>query len=156
MRTITQVASELEVSRKKIYNEIEKLKIKTIKESKNNYIEDADFLMIKDNIEESKHSSDCARERLRNVLERDRNVVENGIPDREYTDLKERILSLEDKINVKDKQLQAKDNQINGLIQINLNMTKALNPPADEIAATVATVIESNIKKSFWSRVFNK
>jgi len=46
MRTITQVATELDVLRKKIYNEIEKLKINTKKESKNNYIEDKDFLTI--------------------------------------------------------------------------------------------------------------
>jgi len=46
MRTITQVATELKVLRNKIYNEIEKLKINTKEEIKNNYIEDKDFLII--------------------------------------------------------------------------------------------------------------
>ena len=73
--------------------------------------------------------------------------------DREYTDLKERIFSLEEKIKIKDEQLQAKDHQINGLIQINLNTTKTLNSPMDEMATTV---IEPDIKKNIWKRIFGK
>jgi hypothetical protein len=136
MRTITQVANELVVSRKKIYNEIKNLKINTKKESKNNYVEDNDFLIIKCDIQEqTQNSSKCAEERLKNVLERDRNVMDHKINDREYTDLKERIFSLEEKIKIKDGQLQAKDHQINGLIQINLNTTKTLNSSSDDKSA---------------------
>jgi hypothetical protein len=154
MRTITQVADELGVSRKKIYNEIERLKITTKKESKNNYIEDNDFIIIKNGIQEKmEHSSNCAKERLGNVIERDRNVTGNGVSDREYNDLKERIVSLEEQIKIKDEQLQAKDYQINGLIQSNVNMTKFLNPPYDETAAT--TIVPEG-KKSFWSKIFGK
>ena len=103
MRTITQVAGELGVSRKKIYNEIKKLRINTKKESKNNYVEDKDFLIIKCDIQEqTQSSSKCAEERLKDVMERDRNVTEHNMNDREYTDLKERIFSLEEKIKIKD------------------------------------------------------
>jgi len=42
---------------------------------------------------------------MKNVLERDGNVTWNGMTDREYTDLKERILSLEVQIKIKDEQL---------------------------------------------------
>lgn len=151
MRTITQVADELEVSRKKIYNEIQRLKIVTIKESKSNYIEDKDFLVIKNYIQEQDNNTNSAKERMRNVLERDREL-RNGMSDREYTDLKERIASLEEQIKNKDEQLQARDNQINGLIQSNFNLTRALNPPMDEMAATT---IEPE-KKGFWSKIFGK
>lgn len=150
MRTITQVANELGVSRKKIYNEIKKLEINTKKESKNNYIEDKDFLTIKCDIHgQAESSSDCAQKRLGNVLDRDRNAM----TDREYIDLKERILFLEKQIEIKDDQLQVKNYQINGLLQNNLNMSKALNLPMDEIAATT---IEHEIKKGFWSRICGK
>lgn len=153
MRTITQVADELGVSRKKIYNEIEKLKINTKKDGKSNYIEDKDFLAIKSDIQEkTEENSTCTQERLRNVLERDRVLIRNGLTDREYTDLKERIVSLEEQLKIKDEQLQSKDHQINGLIQSNYNLTRALNPPESEMAATT---IEHE-KKGFWSRVFRK
>jgi len=150
MRTITQGANELGVSRKKIYNEIKKLKINTKKESKNNYIEDKDFLAIKCDIQrQSENSSDCAQKRLGNVLERDRNAM----TDREYVDLKERILFLQKQIEIKDDQLQVKNYQINGLLQNNLNMSKSLNLPMDEIAVTT---INHEIKKGFWSRICGK
>jgi hypothetical protein len=160
MRTITQAADELQVSRKKIYNEIKKLNVNTKKDSKSNYIQDKDFITIKYDIQEKpQNNSKCAEERSGTVPERDRNVPERSrnvqwnITDREYTDLKERIFSLEEKIKIKDSQLQAKDHQINGLIQINLNTTKALNLPMDEMATTV---IDPDNKKSFWSKFFGK
>ena len=67
--------------------------------------------------------------------------------DREYTDLKERITSLEEQLKMrdgqfieqlqsKDEQIKTKDYQINGLIQSNFNFTKALNPPLEEVAVT--------------------
>jgi hypothetical protein len=150
MRTITQAANELGVSRKKIYNEIEKLNINTNKESKNNNIEDKDFLAIKCDIQgQTESSSDCAQKRLGNVLERDRNAM----TDREYIDLKERILFLEKQIEIKDEQLQVKSYQLNGLLQNNLNMSKALNLPMNEIAATT---IDHEVKKGFWSRICGK
>ncbi|MGK0467576.1 hypothetical protein [Clostridium sp.] len=150
MRTITQAANELGVSRKKIYNEIEKLNININKKSKNNNIEDKDFLAIKCDIQgQTESSSDCAQKRLGNVLERDRNAM----TDREYIDLKERILFLEKQIEIKDEQLQVKNYQFNGLLQNNSNMSKALNLPMNEIASTK---IEHEIKKGFWSRICGK
>lgn len=72
-------------------------------------------------------------------------------------DLKDRISLLKVQIDEKDKQLRtkdeqsyAKDNQINELIQSNLNFTKVLNPPPEEVAATV------EVKKSFFGKLFKK
>lgn len=156
MRTITQASNELGVARRKIYEEIEKLQIKVTKEGRNSCLSDHDYLRIELDLQQN---INVQKERLNNVLERDRYTNSNNISDREYTDLKERISSLEQQIKIKDEQiqtkdeqLQAKDYQLNGLIQSNLNITKALNPPRDEMAATT---IEPE-RKSFWSRVFSK
>ena len=150
MRKKMQVTNELGVSKKKIYKDIEKLNINIKKESKNNYIEDKDFLAIKCDIKgQTENSVDCAQKRLGNVLERDRKAM----TDREYIDLKERILFLQNQIEIKDEQIQVNNKQINGLLQNNLNMSKALNLPINEIAATT---IKSEIKKGFWSRISGK
>lgn len=77
----------------------------------------------------------------------------NTLTDREYVDLKERILFLEKQIEIKDEQLHMKNYQINGLHQNNLNMSKALNLPINKIAATP---IDHEIKKSFWSGICGK
>lgn len=149
MRTITQAADQLGVSRKKIYNEIDKLNIKTVKAGKNNYIEDADYFRIKATISNTRDTEvNVQRERLENVIERDRYVTGNNISDREYTDLKEMIESLKEQLKIKDEQIKSKDNQINGLIQSNLNFARLLNPPIEEVATTVEP------KKSFFSKIF--
>lgn len=146
MRTITQAAEELGVSRKKIYNDISKLNIDTNKDGKNNYISDDDFNSIKEYITKR------AKERTKNVLERDRNMLGNNISDREYTDFKERIKFLEEQIQIKDQQLQSKDYQINGLIKSTFNLTQALNPPLEETA-----VSKEEIKKSSWiKKIFKR
>lgn len=151
MRTITQVAEELGVSRKKIYSEVERLKIITKKDGKSNYIEDSDFIRIKAEIEvRSGTNKSVPAERLENVLERDRYVSEEHVSDREYTDLKERIKSLEEQLRVKDEQLKDRDMQINGLIQSNINFSKALMPP--ETAITV----EEQPQQPWYKRVFKK
>jgi len=148
MRTITQAAEELKVSRKKIYNEIEKLNIVTTKEGKNNYISDEDYIKLKMRI---KGQIEDTQERTRNVLERDRSMIGGNLSDREYVDLKERIGFLEEQINMKDQQIQAKDYQINGLIQSTFNLSKALKP-ADE----VAVMKEEEEKTSWFSKIFKK
>lgn len=161
MRTITQVAEELKVSRRKIYDENEKLGIKTIKEGRNSFVTDTDFLKISKDLETYKETFGNAKERVSNVLERDRNIIENHISDREYTDLKERITSLEEQLKMrdeqfikqlqsKDEQIQAKDYQINGLIQSNFNFTKALNLPLEEVAVT------KEVKRNIFSKFFRK
>ncbi len=110
MRTVTQAATELGVSRTKIYNEIEKLNIITKKVSKNNYIEDVDFEKIKEIVHgemvETNKTNETVQERLKDVLERDRNALYGNISDREYTDLKERIKHLEQQLEKKDQQIQ--------------------------------------------------
>jgi DNA-binding transcriptional regulator YhcF (GntR family) len=139
MRTITEASNQLGVSRKKIYNEVERLNIKTTKEGKNNYITDDDFERIKECITEQ-----STRKRIMDVLERDRNMTEGHISDREYMDLKERITFLEE-------QIKAKDNQINGLIQSTFNFSNLLQP-GNEVAVTK----EPKEKKSWLSRLFIK
>lgn len=151
MRTITQAAEELGVSRKKIYNEIERLKINTIKEGKSNYINESDFERIKSVIViRSESNESVPSDRLRNVLERDRYVSGEHVSDREYTDLKERIQSLEEQLKIKDQQLNDRDLQINGLIQANINFSRALMPP--ETAITV----QENKEKPWYKKVFRK
>lgn len=59
-------------------------------------------------------------------------------------------MSLEEQIKIIDDQIKAKDNQINGLIQSNINFAKVLNPPMEDGAATV------DIKKGFFSKLFGK
>jgi len=164
MRTITQAAEELKVSRRKIYDENEKLGIKIIKEGRNSFITDADFLKISKDLKNHNEMFGNVKERLDSVLERDRYTLNEKVTDREYTDLKERISFLEkqignkdenlkDQLKIKDEQIQAKDNQINGLIQSNFNLTRVLSPPMDEVAATI---IQPEIKRGFWSRIFGK
>lgn len=145
MRTITQAAEELSVSRKKIYNEIERLNISTKKEGKNNYITDDDFNNIRQQIEDENQST---QERTRNVLERDRSMIGGSLSDREYVDLKERIEFLE-------QQIKAKDFQLNGLIQISYNLSKPKELPApDEVAVTQT---EEKIKKASWiKKIFKR
>lgn len=151
MRTITQAAEELGVSRKKIYNEIERLKINTIKEGKNNYIDESDFERIKSVIViRSESNKSVSSDRLKDVLERDRYVSGEHVSDREYTDLKERIQSLEGQLKIKDQQLNDRDLQINGLIQANINFSRALMPP--ETAITV----QENKEQPWYKKVFRK
>lgn len=141
MRSITHAADELGVSRKKVYNEIERLNISTSKEGKNNYITDKDFGRIKQKIENENQS---ALNRVKNVLEHDRSMIGGNLSDREYIDLKERIAFLERQLNIKD-------GQINGLIQSNFNFSKALLPPVQEQAISV-----NDTKKVSWiKKIFN-
>ena len=161
MRTITEAANELNVSRKKIYNYIAKLGIQTVKNSNGNFIEDKDFNKLKVEIKASikEDVPEDVLERTRNVLERDRFMTGEHVSDREYSDLKERIEFLESQISVKDEQLQtkdeqikAKDGQINGLIQSNFNFSKALLPPVNEQAITV----EEPENKSWIKKIFKR
>jgi hypothetical protein len=157
MRTITQAAEELSVSRTKIYNEIKNLNIETQKEGKNNYLNEDDFKRIKIRIEEQNSSS--TQERTKNVLERDRDMIGNNISDREYTDLKERIAFLESEIKNKNEQLKSRDYQINGLIQSNFNLSKALPSPikeSDAVDETATTEIKNEEKESWLKRMFKK
>jgi hypothetical protein len=155
MRTITQTADDLNVSRKKIYNEIENLSIQTQKDGRNNYLPDDDFERIKSRIQEQNGNT---QERTKNVLERDRDMIGNNISDREYTDLKERISFLEDEIKIKNEQINAKDYQLNGLIQSNFAFSKSLPIPQnlnqDESAVTDITT--DTEKKSWFKRIFKK
>lgn len=155
MINITNASKELSVSRTKIYKEIERLKIKPIKKGKNNFISDDDFKQIKKHIVDettvqNQYDSNTT-ERTKNVLGRDRSMIIGELSDREYVDLKERIQFLEEQIKTKDGQLQAKDFQINGLIQSNFNFSKSLTP-GNEIAVTE----EENKKDSWISRLFTK
>lgn len=162
MRTITEASNELDVSRKKIYNYIKKLDIKTIKDSNGNFIEDKDFDKLKIEIKASikdnnkDEMTENVRERAKNVLERDRSIVMGKISDREYVDLKDRIMFLENQLGVKDKQIQvkdeqirAKDGQINGLIQSNYNFSQALLPPPEQAITVEEAPKESWIKRKF-------
>lgn len=157
MRTITQAAEELNVSRTKIYNEIKNLNIETKKEGKNNYLNEDDFKRIKEHIEEQNGHS--AQERIKDVLERDRNMIGNNITDREYTDLKERISFLESELKIRNEELKSRDYQINGLIQSNFNLSKAL-PSAKEDnsveSETATTDIKDEKKESWFKRMFKK
>lgn len=171
MKSITETSSELGVSRTKIYGLINKLNIKTKKISKNNLIEDIDFETIKNFILDEQNgltqnsstsgTSQTSNERLKDVLDRDRNILYNKISDREYTDLKERICFLENQIKATDVQIKEKDYQLNGLIQSNFNLTKSLSSPKninieDETAVTDVD-IKKNVKKESWfKRVFQK
>ena len=141
MHTITEAASELNVSRKKIYNHIFKLGIVTIKDSKGNYIKDDDFELLKADVLKD------VRERAEHIVERDRDMLGNNISDREYTDLKERIRFLQDQLIIKDKQIQDKDYQLNGLIQTNINFTKLLDHPK---------YIDVSKKPSIFKKIFNR
>lgn len=152
MKTITQVAEELNVSRKKIYNEVERLNIKTTKEGKNNYISIEDYNRIKERIEEqNKERMQNNQERIKSVLERDRSMIRGNISDREYVDLKERISFLEGQLNIKDEQLQAKDFQINGLIQSNINISKSLQAPSVDLKTDI-----KEPKKSIFRKLLKK
>jgi hypothetical protein len=166
MRTVTQVAEELVISRKRVYSLIQKLSIKTTKDGRNNFIDDNEFERIKNEVINSKGNN--IKERLKNVLERDGYVTGDRISDREYTDFKEQITFLQEKLKskdeqlkmrdeqfigqlqVKDEQIKSKDYQINGLIQSNFNFTKALNPPFEEVAVT------KEVRESLFSRIFKK
>jgi flagellar capping protein FliD len=166
MRTITQVAEELVISRKRVYSLIQRLNIKTTKDGRNNFIENNEFERIKNEVINSKDNN--IKKRLKNVLERDVYVTGGGISDREYTDFKEQITFLQEKLKskdeqlkmrdeqfigqlqVKDEQIKSKDYQINGLIQSNFNFTKALNPPFEEVAVT------KEVRENFFSRIFKK
>lgn len=156
MRTITQAAEELNVSRKKIYNELSKLKIETTKEGKNNYISDKDYMLLKERVTERKtERTQNTKTRMENILNRDRSMLIGNLSDREYVDLKERITFLEEQIKVKDKQLQDKDYQINGLIQTTFNLSKGLPAGNDETAATTQ-VIHEDPKPSWIQKLFRK
>lgn len=172
MRTITKAADELGVSRTKIYSLIEKLSITTKRGSKNNLIEDSDYEKIKEIIlseksdaeetKETDNTNGTIEERLKNVLNRDRNVLYGNVSDREYTDLKERITQLEQQIDRKDKQIQEQAHHINeksvelveslkanntliennqelakANTQINLMYAKVLTPPKSEDTITI-------------------
>lgn len=157
MRTITQAADELNVSRTKIYNEIKNLNIETKKEGKNNYLNEDDFKRIKVHIEEQNGNN--AKERIKDVLERDRDMIGNNISDREYTDLKERIAFLEGELKIRNEELKSRDYQINGLIQSNFNLSKALPSPmkeSDPIDEAATTKIENEEKESWFKKIFKK
>lgn len=98
-------------------------------------------------------------------------MVGDNLSDREYTDLKERIHYLESQISIKDEQLKNKDNELievmkansnlinstNGLIQAQINFSKALNPPKEEEAAITIEVEQDKPKESTWfKKLFKK
>ena len=174
MKSITEASSELGVSRTKIYGLIHKLSIKTKKISKNNLIEDIDFENIKKFILDEQNkitentstsgTSQTSNKRLKDVLDRDRNILYNKISDREYTDLKERISFLEnqmkakdEQLNTKDVQIKEKDYQLNGLIQSNFNLTKSLSSPKNINIEDETAITDVDVKKESWfKRVFQK
>jgi DNA-binding transcriptional MerR regulator len=180
MRTITKAAEELNVSRTKIYNLIEKLDITTKRGSKNNLIEDDDYEKIKEFIENERFDSEetsetvepnnTIQDRMRNVLDRDRNVLYGNVSDREYTDLKERIKQLEQQIDRKDQQIQEQSGQLMEAMkanttliesnkelnmvtsQLNIMVYKTLSAPNAEESITV-----DNEKDSSWlKKIFKK
>lgn len=171
MRTITKAAEDLGVSRTKIYSLIERLDIKTKRGSKTNRIEDADFEKMRQIIlDEKSDAENSPKERLNEVLQRDRNLLYNDVSDREYTDLKERIEQLEKQIDIKDQQLKEQSGQLTDAMkanstlvesntelsrvttQLNLMVYKALKSPSSEVAATV----ELNKESSWFKRIFKK
>jgi hypothetical protein len=178
MKSITEASSELDVSRTKIYGLINKLNIKTKKISKNNLIEDIDFDNIKKIILDERNeltmysstsgTNKTPNERLKDVLDRDRNILYNKVSDREYTDLKERISFLEKQMKTKDEQLTTKDVQIkekdyqlNGLIQSNFNLTKSLSSSKtlnieDELSVTDIDIKKNGEKKSWFKKIFRR
>jgi DNA-binding transcriptional MerR regulator len=160
MRTITEAANELNVSRKKIYNYIAKLSIDTTKNSSGNYIKDEDFVTLKEQILLSHNNGVPLDER--NVPEHEKDVPErntdniHNLSNREYKDLKERIHFLEDQLKAKDMQLKDKDMQITGLIQSNINFSKALNPPKGDDLINIDTNSDDDNHISWIKRIFKK
>lgn len=151
MRNITKASRELGVSRTKVYKEIKTLKIQSVKNGKNNLISDEDFYRIKDHIEAENEQQGNTSKRIKDVLERDRSMINGNLSDREYVDLKERISFLEKQLNIKDDQIQEKDFQINGLIQSTFKFYKTLKS-GDEYVD-----VEENQKKNSWiSKLFRK
>lgn len=165
MLSITKAAEELRVSRTKIYTLINKLGIETKKISKENRISSEDFEKIKKIVSSEQETEDTLNERMKEVINRDRNNIYNNVSDREYTDLKERIKQLEKQIDKKDQQIQDQSEQIMeslkansslvesnkelNVINSNLNIMvyKTLKPPMNEVS--VDKEDNSWIKKIF-------
>lgn len=174
MLSITKAAEELGVSRTKIYTLINKLGIETKKVSKENRISNEDFERIKKIVlseqDEDEEIEETANERMKEVINRDRNNVYNNVSDREYTDLKERIKQLEKQIDKKDQQIQDQAGQImeslkanSGLVEsnkelnvinsnLNIMVYKTLNPPMNEISVDK----EENEDNSWIRKIFKK
>lgn len=177
MKSITKAADELGVSRTKIYTLLKNLDIETKKISKENLISDEDFKRIqeyvlneqyeldKENSDEIKESSDIGKERIKGMIDRDRNMFYGKISDREYSDLKERIQQLETQIDRKDQQLKEKDVQLNESLkantinsQLNFMIMKTLPQvsQADNVVEVSVDKAEAKEHKSFLKRFWNR
>lgn len=151
MRSITQVVEELNVSRNKIYSEIKRLDIQTVKRGRNNYIQDADFDRLKriinsGNVPANHDAGPPVSERAKKVIRHDRDVYPRAaaFTGREYGDLKETIETLQE-------QLHKKDDQIQALMQTNYVLVNKFNvmlpsPVMNEVAVTAEP---HEAKKSF-------
>lgn len=173
MKSITKAAEELGVSRTKIYTLLKNSKIETKKVSKENLISDEDFEKIKkivlnESNEQlnSDETNELVDERMKNILDRDRNNIYSNISDREYTDLKERIRQLEQQIDRKDKQIQeqseqlieslkANSNLIESNSQLNIMVYKTLNPPQSN-ECIVEVAVDKSENDSWIKRFFKK
>lgn len=139
MRNITDAAEELSISRRTIYNRIEELNIKTIRQGKNSLLKDTDFEKIKEHMQSeapinathvNAHVNSRVKEHVKNIIAQDKNT-EGYVSLKEYEELKQklenlesylkksyldRIESLETQLKEKDKQIASNSDEIKGLI----------------------------------------
>lgn len=127
MKTKEQIANELNISRKSLYNYMNELNIKNLTEE--------NIKIIKDYINNKNKSKEISKSELLEQLEKLKN---------ENIELISKNEKLEESQNVLLNQIEWYRNSIDSEIrQIKENMTLLLNPPKEE-------------NKSFLSRLFKK
>ena len=127
MKTKEQIANELNISRKSLYNYMNELNIKNLTEE--------NIKIIKDYINNKNKSKEISKSELLEQLEKLKN---------ENIDLISKNEKLEESQNVLLNQIEWYRNSIDSEIrQIKENMTLLLNPPKEE-------------NKSFLSRLFKR
>ena len=127
MKTKEQIANELNISRKSLYNYMNELNIKNLTEE--------NIKIIKDYINNKNKSKEISKSELLEQLEKLKN---------ENIELISKNEKLEESQNVLLNQIEWYRNSIDSEIrQIKENMTLLLNPPKEE-------------KKSFLSRLFKR
>jgi DNA repair exonuclease SbcCD ATPase subunit len=182
MRNITDAAEELSISRRTIYNRIEELNIKTIRQGKNSLLKDTDFEKIKERVKSeapinATHVNDHVNEHVKTIIAQDKNT-EQYVSLKEYEELKQklenlesslkksyldRIESLETQLKEKDKQIANNSDEIKGLI-VNVkssldrlstpkeNQERLITLESNDYKSEEATTTE--VPKKFWN-IFN-
>lgn len=169
MKTIKEIAEELGVSKQAIRNKIEKLGLQSKVQTIGNkmFVNEKNENIIKSNFSKKiyDHRKPTTNTRSQTFEKQFANLNEKSQSENEIF-YKEILQTLQNQLDVKDKQLAEKDKQISDLTAALKHHAQSINAREhNQFADTIKTQmienknenqIAKNRKHSFWSKLFNR